>query len=71
MRSTASGRRPKPGSVAWWRDAALAEMARAREAGRLPILTGGSGLYFASLTEGLADIPDPGAGGADRGARPC
>ena len=35
-------------------------MDRAREAGRLPILTGGSGLYFAALTEGLADIPDPG-----------
>jgi tRNA dimethylallyltransferase len=50
----------EPGSVAWWRDAALAEMAAAREAGRLPILTGGSGLYFASLTEGLAAIPDPG-----------
>ena len=50
----------EPGSVAWWRDAALAEMDAAREAGRLPILTGGSGLYFASLTEGLADIPDPG-----------
>jgi tRNA dimethylallyltransferase len=38
------------GSVAWWRDAALAAMAAAREAGRLPILTGGSGLYLASLT---------------------
>jgi tRNA dimethylallyltransferase len=50
----------EPGSVAWWRKAALAEMAVALEAGRLPILTGGSGLYFASLTEGLADIPDPG-----------
>ncbi len=50
----------EPGSVAWWREAALAEMAAALEAGRLPILTGGSGLYFASLTEGLADIPDPG-----------
>jgi tRNA dimethylallyltransferase len=49
----------EPGSVAWWRDAALAEMDRAREAGRLPILTGGSGLYFASLTDGLADIPCP------------
>jgi len=56
------GERPaaEPGSVAWWREAALAEMAAAREAGRLPILTGGSGLYFASLTEGLADIHDPG-----------
>ena len=51
----------EPGSVAWWRDAALAEMHRAREAGRLPILTGGSGLYFAALTEGLADIPSPAA----------
>ena len=48
-------------SVAWWRDAALTAMAAAREAGRMPILTGGSGLYFASLTEGLAEIPDPGA----------
>jgi tRNA dimethylallyltransferase len=50
----------EPSSVAWWREAALAAMAAAREAGRLPILTGGSGLYFASLTEGLAEIPDPG-----------
>jgi tRNA dimethylallyltransferase len=50
----------EPGNVAWWREAALATMAAAQEAGRLPILTGGSGLYFASLTEGLADIPDPG-----------
>jgi tRNA dimethylallyltransferase len=48
------------GSVAWWRDAALAGMQEAREAGRLPILTGGSGMYFAALTDGLADIPDPG-----------
>ena len=50
----------QPGSVAWWRVAALAEMGMARAAGRLPILTGGSGLYFASLTGGLAEIPDPG-----------
>ena len=48
------------GSVAWWREAALIEMARARDANRLPILTGGTGLYFASLTDGLAAIPDPG-----------
>jgi len=51
----------EPGSVAWWCEAALSEMAAAHAAGRLPILTGGSGMYFASLTEGLADIPDPGA----------
>ncbi len=49
-------------SVAWWREAALAEMAAADAAGRVPILTGGSGLYFASLTKGLAEIPDPGPG---------
>jgi tRNA dimethylallyltransferase len=48
------------GSVAWWREQALAAMAEACEAGRLPILTGGSGMYFAALTDGLADIPDPG-----------
>lgn len=48
------------GSVASWRDAALAVMAEARGAGRLPILTGGTGLYFASLTDGMAAIPDPG-----------
>jgi tRNA dimethylallyltransferase len=48
------------GSVAWWREAALTEMSAARAARRLPILTGGTGMYFASLTGGLADIPDPG-----------
>jgi tRNA dimethylallyltransferase len=48
------------GSAAWWRGAALAEMAAARAAGRLPILCGGTGLYFAALTEGLSDIPDCG-----------
>jgi tRNA dimethylallyltransferase len=47
------------GSVAWWRDAALTEMARARDTGRLPILCGGTGLYFLALTQGLADIPPP------------
>jgi tRNA dimethylallyltransferase len=48
------------GSVAWWREQALTEMTRAHAAGRLPILTGGSGMYYAALTNGLADIPDPG-----------
>ncbi|WP_338662350.1 tRNA (adenosine(37)-N6)-dimethylallyltransferase MiaA [Pararoseomonas sp. SCSIO 73927] len=49
-------------SVAWWRAAALAEMAKARGAGLLPILCGGTGLYFRSLTVGLSEmpaIPDP------------
>lgn len=45
-----------PGSVAWWRDTALAAMDQAT----LPILCGGTGMYLRSLTAGLADIPDPG-----------
>ncbi len=59
---TLYGVRPaaEAGSVAWWRDAALAAMAEAHAAGKLPILCGGTGMYFASLTDGLADIPDPG-----------
>lgn len=48
------------GSAAWWRGEALAAMAQACARGRLPILTGGSGLYFSTLTHGLADIPEPG-----------
>ncbi len=48
------------GSVAWWRDEALGAMNEARAAGRLPILTGGSGMYFTALTDGLAEVPDPG-----------
>jgi tRNA dimethylallyltransferase len=48
------------GSVAWWRDQALSAMDEIVGAGRLPILTGGSGMYFAALTDGLTDIPDPG-----------
>ena len=45
------------GTVAWWRSAALAEMVAARDAGRVPILCGGTGMYFAALTDGLAAIP--------------
>jgi tRNA dimethylallyltransferase len=51
----------EPGSAAWWRGAALAAMDASAEAGRVPILTGGTGLYLASLTRGIANIPDPGA----------
>jgi tRNA dimethylallyltransferase len=40
-------------SVAWWRARALEEMAAAR----LPILCGGTGLYFRSLTHGLSEVP--------------
>jgi tRNA dimethylallyltransferase len=44
-------------SVAWWRGEALAAMDAARAGGRLPILCGGTGMYFAALTQGLSDIP--------------
>ena len=56
---TLYGVRPaaEAGSVAWWRAAALVEMDTARAAGRLPIICGGTGMYFASLTDGIADIP--------------
>ena len=50
-----------PSSAAWWRGAALLAMDAARAAGRLPILCGGTGLYLQALTQGLADVPDPGA----------
>ena len=59
----------EPGSVAWWRAMAMAEMDRARDAGRLPILTGGTGLYLAALTQGLAAIPDPGPAARDEARR--
>ena len=49
-----------PGNVAWWREAALAAMDAAHAAGRVPILCGGTGLYLAALTEGLAPVPPPG-----------
>jgi tRNA dimethylallyltransferase len=49
----------EPGNAGWWRAAALEAMAAARQAGRLPILCGGTGLYLTVLTEGLAEIPAP------------
>ena len=45
-------------SVARWLAAAARAIAEARAAGRLPILVGGTGLYFKALTEGLAPVPD-------------
>jgi tRNA dimethylallyltransferase len=40
----------------WTRDASNA-LAEAREAGQVPILVGGTGLYFKALTQGLAAVP--------------
>jgi tRNA dimethylallyltransferase len=47
-----------PYSVGIWQKQALAEIAAAQNNQQVPILVGGTGLYFASLTEGLSDIPD-------------
>lgn len=44
-------------SAGKWRVMALDAIREAREAGHVPILVGGTGLYFRSLLGGLADIP--------------
>jgi tRNA dimethylallyltransferase len=49
---------PQRGSAAGWRELALAEIAAAFEAGRLPILVGGTGLYLRALQHGLAPVPE-------------
>jgi tRNA dimethylallyltransferase len=49
-----------PGNAAWWRQAALAALQEARQAGKTPILCGGTGMYLHALLHGIAEIPDPG-----------
>ena len=44
-------------SVGRWTLDARAAIAEASAAGRVPIVVGGTGLYLAALTEGLADVP--------------
>ncbi len=44
-------------SAGRWRGMALAEIASARDMGRVPILVGGTGLYLRALLEGLAPVP--------------
>jgi tRNA dimethylallyltransferase len=44
-------------TAAKWRDMALAEIEVARHSGKLPIVVGGTGLYFDILTKGIAEIP--------------
>jgi tRNA dimethylallyltransferase len=44
-------------SAARWAELATAEIAQSREAGRLPILCGGSGLYLRALMQGISAIP--------------
>ncbi|MCB1376762.1 MAG: tRNA (adenosine(37)-N6)-dimethylallyltransferase MiaA [Alphaproteobacteria bacterium] len=45
-------------SVARWLEEVSAEIARAWEAGQVPIVTGGTGLYFRALERGLAEVPE-------------
>lgn len=44
-------------SVARWLDEVKAEIANAHGAGKLPIICGGTGLYFKTLEQGLAELP--------------
>jgi tRNA dimethylallyltransferase len=44
-------------SAGWWRTAALAAMAEARAAGRVPILCGGTGMWLSALVNGIGAIP--------------
>ena len=45
-------------SVAKWQREAMAEVQAALDAGKLPILVGGTGLYFMSLLKGLSLVPE-------------
>lgn len=45
-------------SVGRWLGDAAGAIAEARTEGRVPILVGGTGLYFKTLLEGLAPVPD-------------
>ena len=48
-----------PYSVARWQHDAVAEIDMAHAAGQTPIFCGGTGLYFMSLINGLAEVPEP------------
>lgn len=50
-----AGRRYSTGS--WLKDA-TAQINALREAGKIPVVVGGTGLYLQALTEGLSDIPE-------------
>jgi tRNA dimethylallyltransferase len=45
----------EPANAAWWREAALAELARSK----MPILCGGTGMYLSALLNGISDMPEP------------
>ncbi len=48
----------EPFSVGRWLDAAKRALDEVRAKGLLPIVTGGTGLYFAALLQGLSPIPE-------------
>ena len=54
----------EPGTAAWWRGAALAEMEAAHALGRTPILCGGTGMYLA------VSLAGPGRHSRSRPGRP-
>ncbi len=45
-------------NAARWRDMALKEIEEVRSAGKLPVIVGGTGLYFDILTKGIAEVPE-------------
>lgn len=47
----------RPFSVADWLADAGEALARTRDEGRVPVVVGGTGLYFEALTKGLAPVP--------------
>lgn len=48
----------QPYSAAMFREDALEAMQRMTAAGRVPLLVGGTGLYFRALQKGLSDLPE-------------
>ncbi|MDI2113421.1 tRNA (adenosine(37)-N6)-dimethylallyltransferase MiaA [Commensalibacter nepenthis] len=49
------------GNAGWWREQAISELHQVWNQQRLPILCGGTGMYFHSLIHGIAMIPEPSA----------
>lgn len=47
------------GNAGWWREQAFSELQQVWAEKRLPILCGGTGMYFHSLIHGIALIPEP------------
>ncbi|KRE89686.1 tRNA dimethylallyltransferase [Frateuria sp. Soil773] len=48
----------EPYSAADFRDDAMAAMRQVTERGRVPLLVGGTGLYFRALQQGLSNLPE-------------